>query len=196
LRCFIAVELSPSVKEVLLTAGTLIRELDADWAGEKWVTAETMHLTLRFLGELDASAVNALSEEFGFAAAGIAPFELRFNQLKAMPRSSRASMIWATTADETGRRRELAQEAEFAAKATGIVRASHTFNPHVTLVRARRPRQLLPGTLAQVARVADSASWPTMSVLSVTLYSSTLTRTGPTHKALGDFTLGVEQQPF
>jgi 2'-5' RNA ligase len=164
--------------------------MDPGWAGEKWVPPEVMHLTLRFLGDVDSKSVSAFSAVFAAKALGIEPFGVRFTGLHAAPRAARASMIWATVADDTGRCRALAAAADAAAASIGVPQASHAFRPHITLARARHSRRLLPGTLDDVQLAEELDRRPAMSVLSATLFSSTLTRTGPVHEPLAEFVLG------
>ena len=191
MRCFIAIELPEETKAALVTAGPLVGELDAGWVGEKWVAASVLHVTLRFLGDLDRPRIDSLAEAFAMSAAEIAPFQLHLSELIAVPRATRASMVWATVVDPSGRCADLAVAAEGAATAVGIERSKHVFTPHVTLARARRPKPLSATALLDVAERIEMRSWPSVSVPSATLFSSTLTPSGPVHVHLAEFALGV-----
>ena len=62
--------------------------------------------------------------------------------LRAVPRPGRASMLWCVPEDPLGRCARLAQVADDVAAQFGVERETRTFTPHVTLVRARRPRSI------------------------------------------------------
>ena len=57
MRCFLAIELTEATIVTLESAGSTIRALDPAWAGEKWVAPRVMHVTVKFLGELDVNTV-------------------------------------------------------------------------------------------------------------------------------------------
>ena len=59
MRCFLAIELDATVRSMLCARRDTLRTLEPAWAGEKWVAGSLMHITVKFLGELDDSAVDA-----------------------------------------------------------------------------------------------------------------------------------------
>lgn len=170
-------------------AGCAIRELDATWANEKWATADVWHVTLKFLGNVDKPMVDRLGKEIAAAFSRVPVFPLELTGLRTVPEAGRASMIWATVADSGGGCRNLARVANQVAARNGIEPESRTFAPHVTLVRARRPRQVDGDVLAQAAQRSGLTAQITMSVQSATLFSSTLTPRGPVHERLLEFAL-------
>jgi 2'-5' RNA ligase len=97
-------------------------------------------------------------------------------------------MLWASVIDATGRCEELAQAVTTIAAECGVTLADKPFAPHVTLVRARRPRRMSAEVTAVISAEAlgDGVS---MSVPSATLYSSTLTPVGPVYERLAQWSL-------
>lgn len=183
-------ELPAPARNVLSAACTALRDIDPSWAGEKWVSAESIHITLRFLGELDPLLAERISLDYARAVTAIEPFLLDLTELVAVPRPGRSSMIWARVADSTGRCQELAEVAERISRKVGLAPESRPFVPHVTLVRTRHIRPVTTATLEAAATQSGLVLAQAMSVLSATLFSSTLTPAGPVYERFAEFALG------
>jgi 2'-5' RNA ligase len=129
-RLFTAIEIPPLVRQHL----ALMR---APLAGAKWIEAEDMHITLRFVGDIDGRT----AEEFADLLAGIQarPFTITIKTLGAFGgRDPR--VLWAGV--EAGEELDALYRAnERAARAAGIEPAGRDFKPHVTLARMRGARQ-------------------------------------------------------
>jgi RNA 2',3'-cyclic 3'-phosphodiesterase len=186
-RCFVAIELPPAASAALVAAGSAVRKLDPSWAGEKWVAPESLHVTLKFLGEVDAGQVDVLGAALADLARVQAPFEVALRSLRAVPGGRRTSMIWAAVDDPSGSCASLAARIDTSAEQIGVERDVRRFSPHITLVRARHPRSLAPDVLPGAAEASGLAQLHPVSVGAVTLFQSTLTRTGPIHEPLGAF---------
>jgi len=193
-RCFLAIELPEATVDVLLRMGESIRRNDPAWTGEKWVAPEVMHITVRFFGELDASSIDRVVSTFTAVASSHPPFPLGPATVRAIPKPGRASMLWAVLADPTRRCGELAESADHVAVEAGLEADARPFVPHVTLVRARRPRPVSTGALPAAEEQLRLAGPQLMSVSSVTLFSSKLTPQGPIHERLARFALGTEER--
>ena len=187
-RCFVAVELSDEVRARLEGAcGSLVAQAP-EWGGEKWVAPENLHLTLKFLGSLRDEDVALVRAGLREALAAMPPFSMVLASLAAVPRPARASIVWARLGDPDGRCAKLAARVDAAAVACGLPAEDRPFAAHVTLVRARKPRSLSQEALTS-ADVAVQRQPLSMSVLSVTLFASTLTRTGPVCKIIESWEL-------
>lgn len=189
LRCFVAIEFPPAMRQELWNAGESVRELDPEWQGDKWVTPDRIHLTLKFLGDVDAASLEGISEALGAVASGGSPFELRTRGLTAIPGARRCRMVWAVFDDTGDRCRALAQAVDEAVVAFGIEAEQRLFSAHATLCRARRPKRIDRKALADAGglfgRPEDS-----MSVASFSLLSSRLTPDGPEYTRIGAWELG------
>jgi RNA 2',3'-cyclic 3'-phosphodiesterase len=191
-RSFVAIELSDPVRERLGRVRSEFASLAPEWRDEKWVAKNNLHVTLKFLGSLDDLQLAGVRSQVSAALSGVAPFALDVSGLRAVPGLRRCSMVWARFTDDDGRCADLASRVERAATAMGLPAEEHRFSPHVTLVRARRPHSLDAGALTS-ANVVACAPQISMSVLSATLFASTLTRTGPEYEAIDSWTLSGEE---
>ena len=143
LRLFVAVWPDADTRHQL--AGVLER-LRQPGADVKWVSPENLHLTLRFLGDVDAARVPDLEACLAGALTPAAPFAVRYEELGTFPPRGSARVIWAGVAEGA---RELAALAVRVEKAllTGRFLSSpekRPFRAHLTLGRPRSPRGSAP----------------------------------------------------
>lgn len=188
LRCFAGIPLNAVHRSALSAVRSTVSARDPLWGGEKWVAESNLHVTLAFYGTVDSERVPELAEGLARAASAHEPLTLPFNGLTAVP-SSRTRMIWAAFADADGTCASLARACREAG-AQEIADASRPFVPHVTLCRARRPSRPPSDALERAAALLDDTGFRSVSVLSVTLFSSRLTPRGPVYEVLGDWPLG------
>lgn len=181
-RCFVALRLPGHVTAALLDAGEAIRQAAPEWRGEKWVAEPNLHVTLKFLGNLDAHTLGALRESLTEALATQEIFEMRLEAVRSAPRT-RHAMLWAMFSDPNGLCTALAGTVEDAASSCGLDRDARRFAPHATLMRARKARRLSEEALT-AANTLLAEQDVSMSVLSATLFASTLTPDGPVYEQL------------
>ncbi len=179
MRCFIAVELPGETRaELQEMAGQLRR------AGIRasWVRPENLHLTLRFLGEIDEDQVQAAGERLERDSRGRSPFVLALDGAGAFPNPRRASVIWAGVGPLVGGLSEIQALTERVAAGIGLKPENRPFRPHLTLARVRRPAEA--GELGRaLAALADFRGKP-FTVTGVTLFSSTLTPRGAVYERI------------
>ena len=187
-RCFVAVELSDEVRARLGEARYSLVALAPGWADEKWVAPQNLHLTLKFLGSLSDNDLACVHAGLHGTLAGMPPFSVVLAGVASVPRPARAEMIWARLGDSEGRCAELAARVDAAAVSCGLPAEDRRFAAHVTLARARKPRPLLHEALTGADAVVRRHPL-SMSVLSVTLFASTLTRTGPVYEIIESWVL-------
>lgn len=189
-RVFVAIELPQPVRESLGAAVDALMHADPAWTGEKRVACGLLHVTLAFVGAVADPAMPDLLAAVTAAAGRARPFELRACDVRAVPSPRRAAMVWATLAGDTGAACDLAADV---AKAAGLA-CDRPLRPHVTLVRARRPR-LVNAEAIEAASALLSGPGKELdgivSVRSVTVFSSTLGPAGPSYEALARVALGT-----
>ena len=188
-RSFVAIELADDVRARLRDADNALVAASPRWRDEKWVAEHNLHVTLKFLGALSdeqlACVRSALSRELDGGA-----------HVRARTRGLAGRALPASLLDGVGavrRRRRacarLAARVEEAAVSCGLPAETRAFSAHMTLVRARRAHRLAGEALSCADAVA-TAPRISMSVLCVTLFASTLTRTGPIYEAIDSWALG------
>ena len=134
MRLFIAVELPGGVRAVLRAGlGALKRNLPP----ARWVRAEGMHLTLKFLGEQRPELVEGLDPIVTKAVGSFRPVAVQLGGGGFFPHERRPRVAWLG-----GRAPGLdawARAMEEAAAELGVEREARPFSLHLTLARLERP---------------------------------------------------------
>lgn len=203
MRAFVAVTLPESTRTALASACEAFKQATPDWAGEKWVPCENLHVTLRFIGPLEEETVPAVGEALAAACRRVQPFKLTLGDVAPAPGGRRARMLWARFAEGSHPAAAAADAIDTAlAETIGLPSEPRPFTPHVTLARLRAPRKVPPDalgaandflrSLALSHDTADGASPAIVSVRHVTLMSSRLTSSGASYEEVLKVRLGSD----
>lgn len=136
LRLFFAVELPVEIREAAAEHAARLRREFPD-ARASWPRAESLHLTLKFLGEVEAIRVDALHHAATTAAAGLAPFALTIEAAGTFPPRGAARVLWLGVRDDSGQLSRLQFRLDKECAHAGFPRESKPFRPHLTLARLR-----------------------------------------------------------
>jgi len=178
LRAFIAVELDEAIRQRLGEAQDRLRSAPCS---VKWVKPELMHLTLRFLGEVDEALVGILEQVMASAAQGVAPVEVTLAGLGAFPERGAPRVVWAGMQDN-GSLCLLNRRLEEGVRRLGFAPEDRPFHPHLTLgrVNGRQGADELRRRLdAQAA-----AEFGSCTIAELILMQSVLSPAGPTYTPL------------
>lgn len=171
-----AIALEPAARREIAAA---LRPLAAGGAAVRWVRAENLHLTLAFLGEIDADALAPIDERLAPLAATFAAERLVLAGVGGFP-ASRPRVLWLgveggrTWFVTVARAVRAALEDDL-----GIMLDRRDPAAHVTLGRVNRPeRALLPALTSAFAgrAIASRAE-------RITLFSSAPGPGGPAYRA-------------
>lgn len=181
MRLFLAINFPADVRAALWQS---IQPVTRKGYPIKWVGADQVHLSLKFLGEVDEERLPELKAASGRAAQGARPLALTVGEggFGVFPDFHRPRVVWAAIAAEPAL--ELLQhrvEQEFAP--LGFPPEGRPFRPHVTLGRATRdasPRDFA-GLEAALGHLAFSAS---VVADQVDLMESTLQRSGAVYQVV------------
>lgn len=184
-RAFIAVKLG---ENSLPEARSTILNLKSGPQGDavRWVRTENLHVTLRFLGNIDQDQVDRLQPAVATRVVGFPPFDLSVGPAGLFPRGKRPRVVAAALEPEQPLIR-LAGTVEEAVRAIGLPAEDRTFRAHLTLGRIKRnaPRSLagLSGRIDQVNLERESPA-PSDLVTRVVLFRSDLKPDGPVYTEL------------
>ena len=184
MRAFIAIEMPPVVTGELKG---LQKRLQQSGVKARWVRPENIHLTLKFMGDIDPLKVETVSGAMRVAAGRFAPFELSVRGLGVFPQLKRARVLWAGLGGAVSDLIELQQELDAALENCGFEPEKRTFRGHLTLARFRQRVDPtgLQKALQDAGRV-DTAKWTASSLV---LFQSTLTPSGPIYAQLASHPL-------
>jgi RNA 2',3'-cyclic 3'-phosphodiesterase len=138
-RIFCAVELPDDLKSHVAGHFKRLRD-EFPHVRASWEKPEKLHLTLKFLGEIEPSRVEDLSGAASRAAANIEPFRLTIAEPGAFPPQGQPRVLWLGIEDASGRLAALQRSLEDACAAADFPREPRPFKPHLTLARLRSPQ--------------------------------------------------------
>ncbi len=136
-RTFIAVPVPDSVRRSITSLLAPLKRLDAD---VKWVRPESLHLTLKFLGDVETGRVPAVGDGVAEAVAGERAFSLQLGGSGFFPNAKRPAVIWIGVTEGAGSLTRLAEAVDAAAVRCGFEAEARPFSAHLTVGRVRSPR--------------------------------------------------------
>jgi 2'-5' RNA ligase len=151
------------------------------------VRPETLHLTLKFLGDTPEESVPEITAAAGGALRSAKPGQLSLRGLGVFPNERRPSVLWAGIEDGADWLKGLAAKLECALASIGIPPEERPFRPHLTLGRIRRGTRLPKGELGHILEDFSSHPFGSGTIPKATLFASTLTQQGAIHESLAQF---------
>jgi 2'-5' RNA ligase len=169
-RLFVGIGLPASCKTALLS-------LNPHLNGLRWLTAEQLHLTLSFIGDVEAAAEDRLHE--ALSEVRVAPFFLPLYGVGVFNVRGRPSVAWAGVGKGHPHLFALHRRIQDAVLHAGLEPDLKPFHPHITIARAKGiSRQALQPFLRKYAE----ADFGMFEVKSFELYSSVLAAEGAIHQ--------------
>lgn len=182
LRAFIAVEISPGLREAVYKAAAPLHK--GMGAAVRWVAVENMHLTLKFLGDVSPANVELLSQMLRAEADLFSCFDLRLQGLGSFPTLKRPRVIYIgiqAPAALEGLQRGI----ESASRKLGYESEERRFSPHLTIGRVRQNVTAAEQQTIRRALEETRIDWlGTARVDSVHLYKSDLKPAGSVYTRL------------
>jgi RNA 2',3'-cyclic 3'-phosphodiesterase len=132
-RLFVAVPISDDLRRNLAAAVEEWKQRP-DLAGLRWTDPASWHVTLAFIGPVEASAVPGLVERVTDVAATHHPMHLRTGGVRGFPSAARSRVAWHGIDDDAGRLAAVATDVRHAVD----VDAAVAFRGHITLARSGR----------------------------------------------------------
>jgi 2'-5' RNA ligase len=185
MRLFIGIALPADVRARL---AELCRTLKPAVPSAKWVSEQSFHVTLKFLGENPSEAVPGIVSAMRRAFGDRSPYGIRLDRLGMFPSPKRARVLWLGVSEGDRETVDLAAALDAQLEKSGFRAQERPCHPHVTLARLRVPRPL-----AQLADDASAGTPPvdaSVSVASVTLFESRLSRSGAQYFTVEEVPLG------
>lgn len=149
MRLFVAVNLPDDVRHATYEATAPVRNAVAD---VRWTPAESLHVTLKFLGEVHEARCEAIAAALHAAGRAHAPFPMRLDALDAFPSRARPH-IWILHVEDDGGLGRLHHDVDARLEQLGFERDERPFVPHVTIGRTRARRGSTPAQPPALPRV-------------------------------------------
>ena len=137
-RLFYAVELPDELKSRFAEHAARLREAAPD-VKASWERPEKIHITVKFVGEVEAGRADGLSEAAARVAAQAEPFDLTVGGTGAFHTQGNPRVLWVGVEDESGGLARVQARLEDECSALGFPRETRPFHPHLTVARLRAP---------------------------------------------------------
>lgn len=178
IRTFIAFKLPDNVKDRL--AG-VISGLKARSGPVKWVRPEGLHVTIKFLGNMEEGLVDPLSRGIDRIAAAFPPAHVRLSGIGAFPDMRRPRVIWAGLKGDTSIMADIAAQVDRMCATLGMEPEKRPFKAHVTMGRLK-----VPSVVNSAQEIPDED----FVISDVVLYKSELSPAGARYVILHRSVLG------
>ena len=185
LRTFVAIEIETDIRRALAEFQDRLRPYAR---GVKWVKPSNIHLTLKFLGDVEEPRMGDVVRVVETCGADSTPFTLVVRGGEAFPHLRAPRVIVVRAYEPTGALAHLYAALEKGFAALGFKRERRSFKPHLTLGRVRRG---VPGeAFSEQMRMLSDADGGQQQVRAVAVMTSDLTPSGPVYTRVGEASLG------
>jgi 2'-5' RNA ligase len=171
-RIFLAVDISGEVRK---EATDFIKKLREGFSNLRvgWDKPEKLHLTMKFLGEIDEEQLKKLQSAVEAGARQIAPFKLQIAGTGVFPSPKQARVLWLGVKGDTGNLQLLNEILENECEKQGFEKEERKFKAHLTVARLKeRSAELVEAHLNSNFEPVE------FDVSEVVIYQSELKPTG------------------
>lgn len=184
MRTFISVELPDEVRKNI---AELIIELKTVDAAVKWVEAQNLHITLKFLGWVEDRKIDNMMELTSKAVAGMGSFKAKFEGMGTFPPGKSPRVVWVGVSEGGDKLIKLASSLEETLSNAGYRSEKREFNSHVTIGRIKESNGVdkLKEKIESLKDVKFGEAW----VDSISIMKSTLTPKGPIYERIKEVKL-------
>lgn len=179
-RSFVSIDLDDGriLSEIDSVTSTLL-SLGGDL---KPVERENIHLTLKFLGNVDPARIGDIKLALGKVE--FSSFKMEIKGAGAFPSMNRMNVIWVGITEGWTHVQQIYEQTEALLSGLGFRRESRSFSPHVTIARVRSGRHR--DEIAGLLRRLEDKSFGSFIVERVRLKQSVLSGSGPHYSTLSE----------
>lgn len=170
MRAFIAIDLPERIKNKLAKFENNLKKCDLAF---KWVKPENLHLTLKFLGNIEQEQVNKIKEAITKISGEFAAFKASFNGFDFFPNQGKPKVFFISNNKEK-LLKSIALRLEEELETLGFAKGNR-FKSHITLARIKD----LKNIESLKAKIKDIQLDEKFLIRAIILYKSTLTKEGP-----------------
>ncbi len=135
MRSFVAVKIP---EEIRYRIPELTKTIKID--GVKWVKPENIHLTLKFLGEVNENRLQEVKEALENTVRKFSEFKINLKDIGAFPSMNRPSVIWIGVDKGKQEVISIINELEISFSKIGFEKETRKPHPHITIGRVKKAR--------------------------------------------------------
>ncbi len=172
MRLFVAIPVDDQIKRRMLQ---VCDDIDVRDARVRWCSEEQLHLTLKFIGDVEDSLVKPISDAVQHVADKTPPLEMEIGEAGCFPQSGPVRVIWIGGSESSGTLLQVVQQLEEELVPLGTREEKRTFSEHFTIGRVKFDHSR--GRLRESVKVANFDACR-QAVRELVLYQSTLCQSG------------------
>ena len=187
IRCFVAVEIPESIQDLLAEIQDAFRP---KIKRASWTRHRNIHLTLKFLGEVEQNRISQISEVLHKSAAHHKPFSIEIGGVGAFPNLVRPRVLWVGLKQGAAQMKTLAKAINDELCSLGYPNDTR-FHPHLTLTRLKNQVNL--STYIKLFKKFETIEGALLKVDKITLVKSELQPSGAVYTPIQNYQLGREK---
>lgn len=181
-RCFLAIELSDTLKN---EACRFVKKIQARYSAFRFIPPDNWHLTLHFLGQVEAEKIEELSSRVSRALENVEPFSIFLEGFGVFPNWHQPRILWIGVSGDIPQLSVLKKQLDQVLQKMHFEIEARLFHPHITVARSktRVPRLSLDLNPQFKSCAVDQ-------VRHVVLFKSTLSPQGTQYAPVRTFPFG------
>jgi 2'-5' RNA ligase len=189
LRLFIAAELTSEQHKATADLMERLRKgIGFTPAHPKWVSPDSLHITLSFLGDVEENRVKSIVHAVESRLVKLTPAEFDLHGIGTFPNERQPTVLWIGAHHGADRLKQIQSAVESALVPLGFSPERREFHPHVTLARINALRGVAP--MMKIVTDHRKFGAPLGTIDSITLFQSELLPSGARYTALHRWPLG------
>jgi len=184
IRLFIAIEIEKRIKERILDFLNHLKKADA---GVRWVDSENIHVTLKFLGNIDAIMLPALIKYIDNVMSCFSPFKIQIGNVGAFPTVKKPRILFVGVGDKENNLLKIFEQLEKGIEEYGIKRETKNYVGHITIGRTKSQKNLRK--IMDTLQSDSDHFFGQEKVHHISLIQSELTPDGPIYATIKKFQL-------
>ncbi len=179
MRTFIAVEIPDNQKNIIWNS---IQEFKKLGLPVKWVEFENLHITLKFIGEIDEKKLDKILTTLSSVSIRTKPFAVQLENVGCFPGIRNPRVLWIGVSQGSNELISLTEDIENELSKCGVKKENKKFHPHLTFGRIKTP--------CRVDEVLNrTIKTERFEIGAFVLFKSTLLPSGPVYEKIKIFPL-------
>ncbi len=195
IRCFIAIELDVQLRAAIAEVQRRVRSMVEKAAGREarmqWVRPEAIHVTIKFLGDVEEGQVGEIRKALARVATSCHPGSVDVAGLGVFPDLRNPRVLWVGLQGGAPLVVGLAEAVDRALADEGFLPENRPFSPHLTLARIKEGGRAVGRALEATGALNESAVVGTLPIRAVAFMKSELHPSGSVYTRLAEFPLGA-----
>lgn len=203
IRAFVAIELSAGLRALVVRAQEQIKQrLHRSLLSKgqdvrvQWVRPDSIHLTLKFLGDIEEGLVDPIRELLAPVVTGVSPFSVGVERLGVFPDLRNPRVLWLGLSGPVETLVRLAAEADARFHSLGFPLEKRPFDPHLTLARVKERSREVGRAVTESGMMSERLLVGELEVHGVSLMKSELRPAGAVYTKLWDIPLDPSAVPL